>query len=69
MTDIVDERRALAARISLTQQIDRESVVLSSRLAAAFLNVPRHPFVPSSTAATANGSSRGTAPTSIRTRG
>ncbi|MCG0288055.1 protein-L-isoaspartate(D-aspartate) O-methyltransferase [Streptomyces sp. PSAA01] len=47
MTDILDdEQRILAARVALTQQIDRGSVVLSSRLAGAFLNVPRHPFVP-----------------------
>ncbi|MEV0281629.1 protein-L-isoaspartate(D-aspartate) O-methyltransferase [Streptomyces sp. NPDC050610] len=47
MTHILDdERRALAARVALTRQIDRGSVVLSSRLAGAFLNVPRHPFVP-----------------------
>ncbi|MEU5235580.1 methyltransferase domain-containing protein [Streptomyces lydicus] len=36
----------IRARVSLTQQIDRGSVVLSSQLAGAFLNVPRHPFVP-----------------------
>ncbi|QEV57035.1 methyltransferase domain-containing protein [Streptomyces platensis] len=36
----------IRARVSLTQQIDRGSVVLSSPLAGAFLNVPRHPFVP-----------------------
>ncbi|SDN66584.1 methyltransferase domain-containing protein [Actinacidiphila guanduensis] len=47
MTGIVeDEQRALAARVALTRRIDRGSVVLSSRLAGAFLNVPRHPFVP-----------------------
>lgn len=47
MTNILDdEQRLLDARVSLTQQIDRGSVVLSSRLAGAFLNVPRHPFVP-----------------------
>ncbi|UUU23562.1 methyltransferase domain-containing protein [Streptomyces sp. DSM 40750] len=47
MTNILDdEQRILASCVSLTQQIDRGSVVLSSRLAAAFLNVPRHPFVP-----------------------
>ncbi|MFB6439170.1 methyltransferase domain-containing protein [Streptomyces sp. NPDC056411] len=47
MTNILDdEERLIRARISLTQQIDRGSVVLSSRLAEAFLNVPRHPFVP-----------------------
>ncbi|MFJ4688257.1 protein-L-isoaspartate(D-aspartate) O-methyltransferase [Streptomyces sp. NPDC088789] len=41
-----EEQRLLDARISLTQQIDRSGVVLSSRLAGAFLNVPRHLFVP-----------------------
>ncbi|AIA03863.1 protein-L-isoaspartate(D-aspartate) O-methyltransferase [Streptomyces noursei] len=41
-----DAQRLIAARVALTQQIDRGSVVLSSRLAGAFLNVPRHPFVP-----------------------
>lgn len=41
-----DEQRLIQARVSLTQQIDRGSVVLSSQLAEAFLNVPRHPFVP-----------------------
>ncbi|MER6306476.1 methyltransferase domain-containing protein [Streptomyces sp. NPDC001739] len=47
MTNILhDEQRLIRARVSLTQQIDRGSVVLSSQLAGAFLNVPRHPFVP-----------------------
>lgn len=47
MTDILqDARRLAAARIALTRSIDRGSVVLSSRLAEVFLNVPRHPFVP-----------------------
>lgn len=47
MTNILDdEERILAARVALTRRIDRGSVVLSSRLAGAFLNVPRHPFVP-----------------------
>lgn len=41
-----DEQRLIQARVSLTQKIDRGSVVLSSQLAGAFLNVPRHPFVP-----------------------
>ncbi|AZS76530.1 protein-L-isoaspartate(D-aspartate) O-methyltransferase [Streptomyces lydicus] len=36
----------MRARVSLTQQIDRGSVLLGPRLAGAFLNVPRHPFVP-----------------------
>ncbi|MFF2849556.1 methyltransferase domain-containing protein [Streptomyces sp. NPDC058001] len=47
MTGILgDEQRLLASRVGLARQIDRGSVVLSSRLAGAFLNVPRHPFVP-----------------------
>ncbi|MHC0429948.1 methyltransferase domain-containing protein [Streptomyces sp. O3] len=47
MTNVLDdEQRLIAARVSLTRQIDRGSVVLSARLAGAFLNVPRHPFVP-----------------------
>ncbi|MFF8900118.1 methyltransferase domain-containing protein [Streptomyces lydicus] len=47
MTSIFhDEKRLIRARVSLAQQIDRGSVVLSSQLAEAFLNVPRHPFVP-----------------------
>lgn len=47
MTSILDdEQRLIGARMLLTQQIDRGSVVLSSPLAEAFLNVPRHPFVP-----------------------
>jgi protein-L-isoaspartate O-methyltransferase len=43
---LADERRLVASRVTLAQQIDRGSVVLSSHLAGAFLNVPRHPFVP-----------------------
>ncbi|MFW6694412.1 methyltransferase domain-containing protein [Streptomyces sp. MAR4 CNX-425] len=43
---VIDEQRALAARVALTRQIDRGGVVLSSRVAGAFLNVPRHSFVP-----------------------
>lgn len=48
VTNILDdEQRLLAARVSLTQRIDQGSVVLSARLAGAFLNVPRrHPLVP-----------------------
>ncbi|GLW16339.1 MULTISPECIES: methyltransferase domain-containing protein [Streptomyces] len=47
MTNVLDdEQRLIRARVSLTQQIDRGSVVLSARLAEAFLNIPRHPFVP-----------------------
>ncbi|MFI1155939.1 methyltransferase domain-containing protein [Streptomyces sioyaensis] len=47
MTNILDdEQHLIRARVSLTQQIDRGSVVLASPLVEAFLNVPRHPFVP-----------------------
>ncbi|WP_435244522.1 methyltransferase domain-containing protein [Streptomyces sioyaensis] len=47
VTNILDdEQHLIRARVSLTQQIDRGSVVLSSPLAEAFLRVPRHPFVP-----------------------
>ncbi|MFF5563896.1 methyltransferase domain-containing protein [Streptomyces sp. NPDC012623] len=41
-----DRRRTLAARIGLVRSMERGSVVLSARLAEAFLNVPREPFVP-----------------------
>ncbi|MEX2969244.1 protein-L-isoaspartate(D-aspartate) O-methyltransferase [Streptomyces sp. C184] len=47
VTNILDDEQHLVrARVSLTQQIDRGSVVLTSPLAEAFLRVPRHPFVP-----------------------
>lgn len=47
MSSILDDGRLLTdSRVRLTQQIDRGGVVLSSRLAEAFLNIPRHPFVP-----------------------
>lgn len=47
MTDNPDEeQRFIAARVSLARQIDRGGVVLSSRVAGAFLDIPRHPFVP-----------------------
>ncbi|MER0482255.1 hypothetical protein ABR737_28620 [Streptomyces sp. Edi2] len=47
MTQVLeDEQHVIRARVSLTRQIDRGGVVLSSPLAEAFLNVPRHPFVP-----------------------
>ncbi|MFB8167230.1 methyltransferase domain-containing protein [Kitasatospora purpeofusca] len=36
----------LEARILLAQEIERGASVLSSRVVEAFLNVPRHPFVP-----------------------
>ncbi|MFD8702199.1 hypothetical protein ACFV1W_06170 [Kitasatospora sp. NPDC059648] len=38
--------RLLQARIVLASEIDRRSTALSSRVVEAFLNVPRHPFVP-----------------------
>jgi protein-L-isoaspartate O-methyltransferase len=46
MSAIVGKQRLLAYRVRLVQQVDRGGVVLSSRLAEAFLNVPRHRFVP-----------------------
>ncbi|MFB8236837.1 methyltransferase domain-containing protein [Kitasatospora purpeofusca] len=36
----------LEARIELAQAVERGASVLSSRVVEAFLNVPRHPFVP-----------------------
>ncbi|MFJ9838934.1 methyltransferase domain-containing protein [Kitasatospora sp. NPDC101155] len=41
-----DEARLLQARIALASKVERGSAVLSSRVVEAFLNVPRHPFVP-----------------------
>ncbi|GAB7182764.1 methyltransferase ATP-grasp peptide maturase system [Kitasatospora sp. Ki12] len=41
-----DEAQLLRARIGLASEIERGSAVLSSRVVEAFLNVPRHPFVP-----------------------
>ncbi|MEU7159182.1 methyltransferase domain-containing protein [Streptomyces chrestomyceticus] len=41
-----DERHLVNARIRLARQIERSGVVLPVALAEAFLNVPRHPFVP-----------------------
>ncbi|MET8546316.1 methyltransferase domain-containing protein [Kitasatospora sp. NPDC004799] len=41
-----DEDQLLRARIMLASEIERASAVLSSRVVEAFLNVPRHPFVP-----------------------
>ncbi|MFE1960823.1 methyltransferase domain-containing protein [Streptomyces sp. NPDC059479] len=41
-----DAQRLLEARIGLVRSMERGSTVLSARLAEAFLNVPRHPFVP-----------------------
>lgn len=39
-------KRLWEARVGLVRRMERGSVVLSARLAEAFLNVPRHPFVP-----------------------
>ncbi|MCX4749653.1 methyltransferase domain-containing protein [Kitasatospora sp. NBC_01287] len=39
-------QRLLQARVDLVSEIDRGSSALSSRVAEAFLNTPRHPFVP-----------------------
>ncbi|WP_405365596.1 methyltransferase domain-containing protein [Kitasatospora sp. NBC_00039] len=47
MTETVEtESRILRARVGLVSDIERCSAVLSSRVVEAFLNVPRHPFVP-----------------------
>lgn len=46
MTILDNEHRLTQARVSLTQRIDGGGVVLAAELARAFLNVPRHPFVP-----------------------
>ncbi|MDH6577646.1 methyltransferase domain-containing protein [Kitasatospora sp. MAP5-34] len=47
MIEILDDEQLLMrARIELVTEIERGSIVLSSRVAEAFLNVPRHPFVP-----------------------
>ncbi|WP_371517807.1 methyltransferase domain-containing protein [Kitasatospora sp. NBC_01300] len=43
MTSVLDEQ---LLRIGLASEIERGSAVLSSRVVEAFLNVPRHPFVP-----------------------
>ncbi|MEU1421417.1 methyltransferase domain-containing protein [Kitasatospora sp. NPDC005751] len=40
------ETRLLRARLELVSDIERGSAILSSRVVEAFLNVPRHPFVP-----------------------
>ncbi|MFF2121062.1 methyltransferase domain-containing protein [Kitasatospora sp. NPDC058184] len=45
-TLLYDEDQLLRARVALASEIERVSVVLSSRVVEAFLNVPRHPFVP-----------------------
>lgn len=41
-----DKQRLFEARIRLARQLERSGVVLSAGLIAAFLNVPRHTFVP-----------------------
>jgi methyltransferase of ATP-grasp peptide maturase system len=41
-----DKQRLLEARIGLARQLERSGVVLSGGLIEAFLNVPRHVFVP-----------------------
>lgn len=46
MTGAKDEETLLKARIALTRSIEQGSVVLSASLVEAFLNTPRHPFVP-----------------------
>ncbi|UGY91042.1 methyltransferase domain-containing protein [Streptomyces gobiensis] len=43
---LVDEQQLIEARVKLARQMESGSVVLSARLAEAFLNTPRHPFVP-----------------------
>ncbi|MFB7127615.1 methyltransferase domain-containing protein [Kitasatospora sp. NPDC056273] len=45
-TLLYDEDQLLRARVALASEIERVSAVLSSRVVEAFLNVPRHPFVP-----------------------
>ncbi|MCX2971921.1 MULTISPECIES: methyltransferase domain-containing protein, partial [Streptomyces] len=47
MTQPVEgNRQHIEARVSLVRRMDQGGVVLPSRLAEAFLNTPRHPFVP-----------------------
>ncbi|MEV7084672.1 methyltransferase domain-containing protein [Streptomyces sp. NPDC093085] len=47
MTGLSAERqRVLAARVGLVRSMERGGLVLSARMAEAFLNVPREPFVP-----------------------
>jgi protein-L-isoaspartate(D-aspartate) O-methyltransferase len=43
---LLDPQRLIRARVELISEIDRGSAALSSRVAEAFLNIPRHPFVP-----------------------
>lgn len=46
MTGVKDEETFRKARIGLTRSIEQGNVVLPASLAEAFLNTPRHPFVP-----------------------
>ncbi|MER7751500.1 methyltransferase domain-containing protein [Kitasatospora sp. NPDC097643] len=47
MTTVLDDaQQLLAARIGLASAIERSGTLLSSRVVEAFLNVPRHVFVP-----------------------
>jgi protein-L-isoaspartate(D-aspartate) O-methyltransferase len=43
---LLDPQRLIRARVELVSEIYRGSAALSSRVAEAFLNIPRHPFVP-----------------------
>ncbi|GAA4689462.1 methyltransferase domain-containing protein [Streptomyces chumphonensis] len=43
---VEDNAQHIEARVRLVRSMDQGGVVLSSRLAEAFLNTPRHPFVP-----------------------
>lgn len=45
-TALYSDAQLLRARIDLASEIERVSTVLGSRVVEAFLNVPRHPFVP-----------------------
>ncbi|MDT0323039.1 methyltransferase domain-containing protein [Streptomyces millisiae] len=45
-TSAEESRRFFEARIRLARQLERSGVVLSGSLIEAFLNVPRHTFVP-----------------------
>ncbi|GCE00726.1 methyltransferase domain-containing protein [Embleya hyalina] len=43
---VLDDQALIAARVRLVERIAAGDVVLSSRIAEAFLNVPRHVFTP-----------------------
>ncbi|SFC12186.1 methyltransferase domain-containing protein [Streptomyces aidingensis] len=43
---VEEDPQYIEARVRLVQRMDQGGVVLPSRLAEAFLNTPRHPFVP-----------------------